>query len=424
MPAGETTPPPPGRPASVSGRVPPDPGASDRILLVGVSTRALAESVQAAGHACVSVDAFGDLDQKHRIENVGLQRDLRQPYSAAAVVRRARSLTAASLAYAANFENHPRAVRVLAAGRELLGNTPETLRRVRDPEALQQALRRAGVQAPTTHFGGRCPRDARKRAWLRKPARGGGGGGIQAWSPGDALGPGELIQERIEGTPGSLTFIAGPREVVVAGVCEGLAGDVRFGAPGYRYCGSLFPLAASDTLMERLRVLATALSQEFGLVGLNGIDFVLRDGEPYVLEINPRWCASVEVIERGRGASLFAAHVAACRGGRPALAPAPLRGVFGKAVLYARRDVRIGDSRSWLDRPDVRDVPFPGEHIRSGQPVCTLLARAADRQSCLDRLASRAEQLEQELEVPEPAGRVVARHGPRLAPALEQVVQP
>jgi predicted ATP-grasp superfamily ATP-dependent carboligase len=79
--------------------------------------------------------------------------------------------------------------------------------------------------------------------------------------------------------------------------------------------------------------------------------------------------------------------------------------VLGKAILYARRDVVVGDSRRWLLRDDVRDVPFPGDRIRRGQPVCTVFARGDDSVTCYARLVAAASALEGELEE-EPKGAV------------------
>jgi len=33
-------------------------------------------------------------------------------------------------------------------------------------------------------------------------------------------------------------------------------------------------------------------ASEFGLLGINGLDFVARDGIPYPIEVNPRWSAT------------------------------------------------------------------------------------------------------------------------------------
>jgi uncharacterized protein len=197
----------------------------------------------------------------------------------------------------------------------------------------------------------------------------------------------------------SVAFVANGERAVLLGMSRGLAGDPAFGARGYRYCGSIHPFCPDGGLLERMIAIASAVTRTFGVVGLNGIDFVLRDGEPYVLEINPRYCASMELVERGGGRSVFEAHVAACRGALPAFDAAPVpEDVFGKAIVYARRDVVVGDSRRWLLRDDLRDLPFPGDRIRRGQPVCTVFARGADSVTCYARLVEAASVLQQELE--------------------------
>ena len=368
------------------------------VLIVGVSTRALAESASRAGYACVSVDAFGDLDQKARVQNVGFSRDLGRPYRAAAAVAVGRRLPAACAAYVGNLENHPAAVRRLALGRRLLGNTPATLVRARDPGAVAEVVRRAGGRVPLTLLPDQTRHASPGVRWLRKPRRGGGGSGVKEWKSGAPLGPDELVQERIDGVLASVALVADGRRAVLLGMSRGLAGDPALGARGHRYCGSVYPLAADRALIDRVSAIAGALTEAFGLVGLNGIDFVLRDGEPYVLEINPRYSASMELIERSGRLSVFEAHVAACGGALPSAAAAPTSEVLGKAILYARRDVIVGDSGRWLLRDDVRDVPFPGERIRRGHPVCTVFARGADSVTCYGRLVAAASALEQELE--------------------------
>lgn len=368
------------------------------VLIVGVSTRALAESASRAGYSCVSVDAFGDLDQKSRVENVGLWRDLGRRYSAAAAVDIGRRSAAVSAAYVANLENHPAAVRRLALGRQLLGNTPATLVRARDPVAVADVVRRAGGRVPLTLLPDETRHASAGVRWLRKPRRGGGGSGVKKWRPGAPVGPHELVQERIEGVLASVAFVADGQRAVLLGMSTGLAGDPAFGARGYRYCGSLYPFSADRALLDRMSAIAGAVTEAFGLVGLNGIDFVLREGEPYVLEINPRYSASMELIERGGRLSVFEAHVAACGRALPPEGPAPMPEVLGKAILYARREVIVGDSGRWLLRDDVRDLPFPGERIRQGRPVCTVFARGADSRTCYARLVAAASALEQELE--------------------------
>jgi predicted ATP-grasp superfamily ATP-dependent carboligase len=367
-----------------------------RVLIVGVSTRALAESAARSGMLAVSVDAFGDLDQKQRAQNLGLERDLGRRYSAALAAAVAARLEAGLAAYVGNLENHPAAVRRLARGRKLLGNGPECLVRARDYRELRAVVEAAGGRFPLTFdSAGDLPAG---RSWLRKPRRGGGGSGVARLAAGASLRPDEVAQERIEGTLGSLSFAADGRRAVRLGFSRGLAGDPRLGARGHRYCGSLYPLGLDEAAAARLDAVSQAVTGAFGLRGVNGLDFVLSDGEPVVLELNPRYCASMELLERSHGRSVFGIHADACRGDLPGPAAEAPAVVLGKAILWAKRDLVVGDSRAWLGREDVRDLPFPGDAITRGHPVCTVFAKGRDLEDCHRRLLAAAASLEAEVE--------------------------
>jgi predicted ATP-grasp superfamily ATP-dependent carboligase len=375
-----------------------DAVAEERVLIVGVSTRAFAESARRAGRDCVSVDAFGDLDQKARIENVALVRDKGRAYSAAAAVAIGRRLGAGSAAYVANLENHPAAVRRLGTGRRLLGNSPATLVAARDWTQFARTVEEAGGRVPATFAASEARSLSPNRAWLRKPVRGGGGSGVVHFVPGSRLRADEVVQERIDGVLGSISFAADGRRARLLGLSKGLAGDAAFGARGYRYCGSLYPFPAEPSLLERLDGLAQAMTKAFGLVGVNGLDFIVRDGEAFALELNPRYSASMELLERAGRPNVFEAHADACDGSL-AVTPSrtPATSVFGKAIVWARQDVMVGDTRRWLSRDDVRDLPFPGELIRRGHPICTVFAEGPDHAACYGRLVSAATQVEREI---------------------------
>ena len=226
------------------------------------------------------------------------------------------------------------------------------------------------------------------------------------------------LQEFIDGTPGSVVFVAAGGRAVPLGVFRQLVGEHAFGVTGYRYCGNIL-VAADDAadapLVDRASALAHAVAEEFGLVGVNGIDFVARDGVPYAIEVNPRWCASMELVERAYGFSVFGAHAAACAAGAlPEFDLVQARrgaGAVGKAVVFARRDVSVGDTRAWLPgdaAAGVRDIPHPNQRIAAGRPVCTVFATGRDAISCHAALVRRAERVYEdltawELDQPEPA---------------------
>lgn len=400
-----------------------------RVLVAGVSTRAAAESAARAGFVVTAIDAFGDLDQHASVRALSLGRSF-TPHAAA---RAARSVEYDAVVYLSSFENHSKAVSALAAGRALWGNAPEVLRRVRNPMVLAQALHDRGCAAPEVQLAPDVPvvpdpdvaldpyvvsgfrrtsvqprhevRLKPNTTWLVKPLASGGGHRVRPWRR-TALPPrGCYLQELVDGTPGSIVFAAAGGRAVPLGVSRQLVGDPAFGAAGYRYCGNIL-VAAGDAdraaLVDRACALARAVAEEFGVVGVNGIDFIACDGLPYAIEVNPRWCASMELVESAYGLSVFGAHAAACASGVlpefDLLRAQHGAAALGKAVVFARRDVAVGDTREWLADASVRDVPQPGERIPAGRAVCTVFATGREVASCHAALTRRAERVYEELD--------------------------
>ncbi len=373
---------------------------SSHLLIVGVSTRAAAESAARAGFDVTAIDAFADLDQHPSVR----ARSLRGGFSADAAARAARSVTCDAVAYLSNFENHPSAVSELARGRALWGNRPNVLRRVRDPIAVARALAKRQLPTPAVYVEPvtRNPQSLiPDREWLLKPLASGGGHRVRAWRAGTRIPRNSYLQELVEGTPGSVVFVAAGGRAVALGITRQLIGDDAFGVSGYRYCGNILVAPEDHELVDAACALAAAVTAEFDLVGINGIDFIARGRVPWPIEINPRWCASMELVERAHGVSVFGAHAAACTAGT--LPDFDLKSArrsasaVGKAVVFARRRVRVGDTRAWLpaDLDDqhatIRDVPQPGQTIQAGRPVCTVFAEERDDAACRAALGRRAE---------------------------------
>jgi uncharacterized protein len=387
-----------------------------RVLIAGVSVRAAAASAARAGFAVTSLDAYGDADAHPAVRALSVGRDLGRRYSARTAARLSRAIECDAVAYLSNFENDVVALQVLADGRMLLGNGPEIVRRARDPRLLAEAFRREGLPAPRLldeeppsdegnpprghEQGNETARSA--RAWMCKPLQSGGGRRVRRWT-GQRMSAGCYLQEQIDGTPGSVTFVAARGKACVLAISRQLVGDRAFGVSRYRYCGNIFA-PVDQRLRQGAEALAQCAADAFGLVGLNGIDFVERDGVPYPIELNPRWSASMEIVERRSAASLFELHVEACLHGRlPAMAgvgrrdwAAPFIGggagaaVHGKAIVFAREVVTVRDSHRWLDDPEVADVPHAGERILAGAPVCTVFASAPSGEACLAALRQKA----------------------------------
>ena len=365
------------------------------VLIAGVTTRPFAVSAARAGYRVTAVDAFGDVDLRS-VADVILARATKpgQSYGALEAAIAGSHVRADAVAYTSNFENYPRAVSRLVAGRPLLGNPAETLVKVRNPIAVATALRRQGLPGPATRSQPPTAKSPRC-LWLLKPRRSGGGHGITRWMRGQAVPKGRYLQQRIAGLPGSISFAANGVSAVVLGFSRQLVGDLRLGAQPYRYCGSvlgsqdvrLFP--RQEELLLRATELATMLTEQFRLVGLNGIDFIARQGIPYPIEVNPRYSASMELIERASGLSMFEVHSQACQGLLPRTPDYRLP-AQGKAIVFAQGDTLIPRTSRWPERSWMADIPHAGDRIGQGRPICTVFATARDPGACRRLLWRRA----------------------------------
>ena len=378
-----------------------------RVLVAAVSTRAMAWSAARAGFDVIAIDAFADRDQHPAVD----ARSLGDAFSPDAAARLGETIACDAVTYGANFENHPDAVARLAQERMLWGNPAGLFRPVRDPKLLSDALRRRGFRTPAVlepipadqSPQSPIPNPQSPRRWIVKRRASGGGHGISWWREGMRVPSGSYVQEFVDGMPASIVFVGVRGRAVPFGFCRQLIGDAAFGSSGFRYCGNILTAAGEDDeVFQAAGALASAVCEEFGLVGVNGIDMIVAAGVPYAIEVNPRWCASMELVERAYGLSVFGAHAVACD---EAVLPKfdlarARRGAttVGKAVVFARREFTAGDPSTLLDAfapGDLRDVPRSGMQIRAGHPICTVLADARDSSACYAELVRRAAEIYQ-----------------------------
>lgn len=375
-----------------------------RVLLAGVSTRAAAESAARARFEVISIDAFVDVDQHPSVRALP-PLDSYSPRTAALSVD---DVECDAVVYVSGFENDPQAVTTLAKNRKLWGNSPVVLQKVRNPTMVARSFHDHGHVAPA--ISTKPVSEAGNRRWLVKPIAGGGGHGVRPWRCCEPVPRGHYLQELVEGTPGSVVFVAANGCAVPLGVFRQLIGTAAFGATGYQYCGNILTAEGEEDagLVDRACGLAVAVTEDFGLVGVNGVDFVACDGVPYPVEVNPRWCASTELVERVWGISAFAAHALACASGTlpefDLLGARRFKGAVGKAVVFAKRDLTVGNTGAWFGEEleegielNIRDVPRTGERIRAGRPVCTVFAAGHDGEACRTALVGRSERLYTEL---------------------------
>lgn len=205
---------------------------------------------------------------------------------------------------------------VEAAGKPVLGAPAAAVQEAGDKLRASRALAAAGVRVPGTVGG--LSSDS-PIVWLPypivvKPKLGAGGEGIslvrhacrlgEAVARAQAVGgrAGCLAQEYIPGLPASVSLLSDGRRARPLTLNRQFIG----GGTGFSYVGGEVPCdhPQHDAAFE---VAARACAAIRGLKGYVGVDMILADDGPVVIEVNARWTTSCVGIERTTDVNLSAA---------------------------------------------------------------------------------------------------------------------
>lgn len=347
----------------------PAPGAdAPPLLIAAISGRALAQSARRGGYRVTVLDCFADRDTRvAAAECRAVARPASLHFSRRALLDAAAELApAAPLVYGSGFEAHPRLLARLAEGRRLLGNAAAVLRAVKDPRRFFLLLDALAIPHPEV----RHDPPAAPEGWLVK--HGGGAGGTHIRPAGARrTRKGDYFQRLETGRAMSALFLADGRRALLLGFNEQWTSSAREGL-SYLFGGAVGRVPIAAPLASRIMDRLDALVAETGLVGLNGLDFLLDGGRWSVLELNPRPTATMELYDPDYDGGLLRLHIEACHGALPATArTGPAR---AQSIVHAREAWRVDPGfafPSWCG-----DIPNPGVAIRPGDPLCTVHAEA------------------------------------------------
>ena len=389
------------------------------ILLVGASVRALMESAVESGYEAMGIDFFGDVDARWQGKTISLSEDYGLKPTVKHVLKVARTISCDGLVYTSGPENTPKELRYWERKGLLRGNGPSTLTKVRNPWELRRSLGQIGAKMPRFCSVRQWKHHEDGKRWLLKPLHRGGGHGIVELSEKkeDILDlvsslsqPARfIIEEYIDGIPGSVTFLANGRKAVVLGTSRQLIGRGGRIRP-FLYEGNIVPLdiqKVMNPMAFEKQVIKTSehLTNVFTLKGINTLDFIVNREGIWILELNPRWSSSVELIERSLGKRLFACHLAACEGMELTQIMEQCKTLpntfnfWGKRIVYAPApsviEKRTMKQLQFLYEQGVRDIPLAGTKIERGEPLCTVLAGGVTDQDCNMRLKTKIDWVQQ-----------------------------
>lgn len=368
-------------------------------IVVGASCRALAESLFAAGFEITALDFFADRDLKEIAECISIS-------SFDDELNLNLLPTHGTLFLGGGTEHLGRLVRSLADRYPLAGPSLDQITQLRDRSSWTRWASVSGIAFPVTFTPGEWMRmtvlDRKSKRWLAKPIASGGGLGIAEIQTDDDLRFSSdkrndyLVQEWIKGESISAIYLANGREVCSMATFLSITEKQWDATTPFLYRGSFGPVQFSDSVQSKLQAYGETVFQELPWRGWIQADFIVDSANHlHLLEINPRWSASMELWERSANSNL-ARWWLDSEGCLPTAGSEPIL----KVIVYAKKAFLV--DQLWSDKLlNMRfenrhrnmgiwaaDIPTPGAPIPEGGPICSLMTRSPELEQGLARLRS------------------------------------
>ena len=354
------------------------------LIVVGGSVRSIAQWARHAGFTTFAIDRFGDEDTR------AAATWLPAPENWDDLPNLLENLPPAALVWTGGLEPHGKLIEEISSRREILAATDGVLRKLADFERANDWMQFAGgneLNFPEQVSSSVMP----PGRWLWKRYQSFGGLGVIPSRQTKPVDPQILLeagywQREIAGRAFGLSFLGGGdcQPTIFLGACGMLRTPYRIRARSLIYAGSFGPVEFSAAALASLIQFATRLSRAVNLRGWFGIDLIRdREGRWWFLELNPRWCSSMELLARSldNGVEMLNQHFNAVRGMTLSLDAAtyPDRSMVRiKKIVYADRDIVIsekqkGDTNLILTGTLLCDLPIPGTKIKSGEPIFSMI---------------------------------------------------
>ena len=205
------------------------------------------------------------------------------------------------------------------AGAPIIGTSPDAIDRAEDRERFQAMIEKLGLLQPPNRIA-RTTEDALRLAdeigypLVVRPSYVLGGRSMEiVYDSEDLLAYMESEVRVSRELPVLLDrFLDDAVEVDVDAICDGekvLVGGImehieQAGVHSGDSACSLPPFALSKVIQDKLRDQVTRMALDLGVVGLMNTQFAIKDGDVYILEVNPRASRTVPFVSKATGVPL------------------------------------------------------------------------------------------------------------------------
>ncbi|WP_415880527.1 ATP-grasp domain-containing protein [Methylomonas sp. TEB] len=341
--------------------------------MIAKSARMLVQMCVDSGWEVVAIDCYADSDTRQMAKMVYQVTSLALSDVRAALEEAGRRYRLTELLYGSGLESQQATLVYLENHWRIIGNSAAIFQSVQDKCDFFVRLALFSIPYPEVVYS----RPNENDYWLLKPWRGEGGLVIRRCSVGDDAEYG-YWQRHIEGRSMSVLFVATSGGIELIGFNEQWLADCSSEHP-FMFGGVLSRAEVPDAVQTLMAGWLLKLSAAYGLRGLNSLDFILDEGDCYVLELNARISASAQLY----GKSVLRKHLQAFQDNPDEnLEVSVLPSAY--KIVFARNPVTISEGFEWPSW--TADRPNPGSIVATGEPICSIIATGKNSGQVLDNL--------------------------------------
>lgn len=348
-----------------------------RLAILSHSARIYTQMAQREGFEVLVIDAFADADTQQAAKAIYQWPGFYRQNDGDDIQRLFEVVDAFepdALLVGSGFEADQTAYGALFARYSVLGNTPDTVGRVKNPQWLKAFCDAQGVNSPDI-----ATQRPQSGQWLVKQAGQCGGSHVHHWQETIDATESSYWQRLQPGQAVGILFVAHGGSFTLIGVHA-----LKQHAGSYAYAGAM--AIHDDALYASANRLLQAMLPELGLVGLNSIDAIWHADVLHVIEVNPRLSASMRLYMQ---LPLIQAHIASCQQQALPDLPQTIKHA-SQCIAYAQQEINL----SQLTFPDWLEDRPSGGSAAAGQPVCSLYAEGHSDSEVLQALQDKKTRLE------------------------------
>ncbi|TFG28979.1 ATP-grasp domain-containing protein [Candidatus Thorarchaeota archaeon] len=395
-----------------------------KIGVIGFNARPIAKSLKLAGAETYVSDYWGDLDLKSvsdaciavltPVPDIRQRKQLNVPLHQALLdnyLELTKETNIDHVIIGSGFDDHSDILEPLEKCELLLGCNIRQMKNARDRAGLRRMIEDLDVKMPRETMISSAEEIESKAVQFPCIVRkkdSGGGSGIRLVHNKNQLRqkmlknpPNEeiyrpIIQQYISGKDISCSVLGTGKESAVLSIQGQLIGMPTAGRNcDFAYCGNYLPIAIESKYKRMISEISKKICNRLHLRGSIGIDYLLdTQGDLWLMEINPRFQGTLEILEIAGDISVTSLHFEAIQGELPSskfkFRPAT------KMIVYSRKDGVISDISNFSN---VVDISPPGIVVKRGDPICTILEAAETISQCYCRASNIALEIQRDVSV-------------------------